>query len=146
MTLEIILNSFEWWLSMCKEPNSISKHGWVFFELFSCCDNLTGRNSSAWPRPVGFKHMLLLGAGCDPNSDPELNEKVKEYIINGPKVILHKPMNVATIMPNGIEDFHDVEKIYGDHYSKLRDIKTRVDPQNRLKGRIKPLISFKSAK
>lgn len=145
ISVKIILKAFDWWFSMCNEPTSIAKHGWLFFELFSCRENLTGRDSSAWPRPVDFKHMMLLGAGCDPNSDAELRDKVRQYMIDGPKVILGKATNDATIMPNGIEDYHDVAKIYGTSYSKLRGIKTRVDPENRLKGNIPPLSRDLSA-
>lgn len=138
MSESIILKSFNWWVSMLSEPNSIAENGYLLYEMFSCRDNLTGRNSSAWPRPVGYDHMLLLGAGCAPNSDKELSEKAKRYVIEGSEKILGVKIEDVVISPNAIEDFHSVKTIYGGNYEKLREIKTRVDPKNRLGGWIKP--------
>ena len=123
---------------MLDEPNSVAENGYLLYELFSCTDNLTGRHSSAWPRPVGYKHMLLLGTGCAPNSSKEVSDKAKKYIIEGPQKILGKSMGEVDIVPNGLEEFHDIERVYGDHMPKLRQVKARFDPKNRLKGWIKP--------
>lgn len=138
---EIIIKSISWWETILDDPTSVSKNGYLLYELFSCRDNLTGRHSSAWPRPVGYKHLMLLGTGCGPNEPKEVSDKAKQYLMEAPKKILGKLMNEVDIVPNALEDFHDIERIYGGHYEKLRQIKTRVDPQNRLQGWIEPLAA-----
>ena len=136
---DIIIRSFDWWAMMLNDASSVSNYGYLLYELFSCRDNLTGRSSSAWPRPVGYKHMMLLGAGCSPNETQEVSDKAKQYLLAGPEKILGKSIREVDVIPNALEDFHDVEKIYGSHLEKLRQVKTKVDPLNRLQGWIKPL-------
>jgi hypothetical protein len=143
LTESVITKSVEWWTSMLNEPNSIAENGWLLLELFSSRDSSTGRESNAWPRPVGFKHMVLLGSGCAPDSTDTVREKALKYIIEGPEKILGKSMSEVDITPNAIDTYHSVEKIYGGHYEKLRRIKTRVDPENRLQGWIKPYEGVK---
>lgn len=123
---------------MLTEPNSIASNGWLLFELFSCRDSETGPHSNAWPRPKGFKHMVLLGTGCAPGSTEEVRARARDYIIEGPEKILGKKMGEIDITPNGIDTYHSVERIYGGHFERLRRIKRRVDPGNRLKGWIEP--------
>ena len=135
---EIIVRSFDWWTSMLEDTSSVSKYGYLLYELFSCRDSLTGRQSSAWPRPVGYKHMMLLGAGCSPNETKEVSDKAKQYLVEAPEKIFDKSIKDVDVVPNALEDFHDVKKIYGNHYEKLRQVKTRVDPSNRLQGWISP--------
>ena len=84
--------------------------------------------------------MMLLGSGCAPGSETEVVKKARQYIIDAPKSILGKSIHEVNIIPNGIEDFHNVEKIYGDSYQKLQQVKTKVDPKDRLKGWITPLV------
>lgn len=123
---------------MLDEPNSVADNGMLLFELFSCKDNLTGRHSSAWPRPVGYKHMLCLGSGCAPNETKEVSDSARRSIMRAPEEIFGKTMKEVDTIPNCIEDYHDVERIYGSHLEKLRQVKTRVDPTDRLQGWIKP--------
>ncbi|KAK5106680.1 hypothetical protein LTS08_000801 [Lithohypha guttulata] len=132
MSESVILKSFEWWMSLQQEPNSIADNDWLLFELFACKDNLNGRHSSAWPRPVGYKHMLLVGAGCATGSTGELSNKAKQHVIDASMRILGKPLSETAVAPNAIEEFHSIEKMYGEHYAKLREVKTKVDPGNRL--------------
>lgn len=140
MSEEVVLKSFEWWTMLSKEPNSIADNDWLLFELFSCRDNLTGRNSSAWPRPEGYKHMLLIGAGCASGSSEELGDKARKFIIEASDSILGVPINKTATVPNAIESFHNIEHMYGDNHQKLREVKTRVDPRNRLGGWITPVV------
>lgn len=138
LTEDVVTKSLDWWLSMQDEPNFIADSGWLIYELFTCRDSPTGRESSGWPRPKGFKHMCLLGTGCTADSGDEIREKARQYILKGTEQILGKPVQEIDVAPNGLEDFHNVERTFGEHYEKLRRIKTRVDPLNRLKGWIEP--------
>lgn len=138
LTEDVVTRSLDWWTSMLSEPDSVADCGWLIFELFTCRDNLSGRDSSAWPRPVGFKHMVLLGTGCTANSSEEVREKARQYILKGSEEILGKPLQEVDVAPAGLDEYHNVERIFGHHYEKLRQVKTRVDPRNRLQGWIKP--------
>lgn len=138
LTEEIIVKSLDWWQKAAAEPSSVGKNVWLLFELFSCRDNLTGRDSSAWPRPVGFKHTLLLGTGWGLDGAPEDPQLAKKYIVDAHRDIFGKSVEDTIVAPNALEDFHNVKTVYGDHFDKLRTIKTRVDPRNRLKGWFKP--------
>lgn len=82
--------------------------------------------------------MLLLGSGCAPNSDKALGEKARRYIIKAPEQILDAKMEDVVIVPNALEDFHSIKTVYGDNYEKLREVKTRVDPKDKLGGWIRP--------
>lgn len=118
--------------------SSIAQNAWLLFELFTCRDNLSGRHSSVWPRPEGFKHIVLLDTGCAKDSSQEVRDRAKEYILEGPRKMLGKELTEIDTVPAGLDTYHNIERIYGEHYEKLRQIKTQVDPENRLQGWIKP--------
>ena len=149
----MVLSAFEWWNDMLSEPSSVKDQGYLVFELFSCRDNLAGRDSSAWPRPEGFKHMVLLGSGCLPKEKKEGEEGLmeleideeelaiaKRYIRDGPRRILGKrdDEDGVSVIPNAMEEWHNKKAIYGDKYDRLREVKRRYDPKNMLGGPIEP--------
>jgi hypothetical protein len=140
VTQDIVTGSFAWWDRVQKENGSVANHGYLLFELFSCRDNLTSRASSAWPRPLGYRHMVLIGGGCDPDAPKTDRDTAKDLVKeDGPQMILG-PEGAKTMMPipNALEDFHDKKLIYGGHYEKLRDIKKKYDPEDRMGGWIRP--------
>lgn len=139
LTEDHLLKSFEWWQRLAAEPSSCGDSAYLLYELFSCRDNETGRDSSAWPRPFGYRHMLLLGSGWGKDSPPEDERLARKYIIEGHQKILGKSVENVIVVPNALEDFHNINMVYGDHVEKLRTIKTRVDPRNRLQGWWEPL-------
>ena len=140
ITEEHVVRSFEWWDEVSRTGNTVADFGYLLFELFSCRDNLVSRVSSAWPRPEGYKHMLLIGAGCAPNAGKDQNAQAKWFIEErGPKLILGEEVAAKMIpVPNALEDFHDMSKTYGSHYQRLREVKRKYDPNDRLKGWIRP--------
>jgi hypothetical protein len=138
LTEAVILKAFKWWGTMGAEPTSVAENGYLLFELFSCRDSLTGRHSSAWPRPPGYKHLMLMGTGCAKGGSQAEMAKAEEYIIEGSKQIMGKSIGEVDVVPNCLEVFHNIERIYGEHYGKLREVKRRVDPHNRLQGWIRP--------
>lgn len=138
MTEEHVVRSFDWWNKVAEQPSSVSEFGFLLFELFSCRDSLTSRASSAWPRPLGYKHMLLIGAGCAPEAGKEENAKARELVeVDGPKILGEASKDYMPI-PNALEEFHDMKRVYGGHYDTLREVKRRYDPQDRMGGWIRP--------
>lgn len=105
------------------------------------------RADSAWPRPATARHIILLGTGCSPTAPAAENELAQRLCRDGHdhilgidleedenrREVLRKGMN---FVPNTVEEFHDQRLIYGEHWSKLRALKARYDPNGRLKGPI----------
>lgn len=138
LTEEDVLRSFQWWEKVQSQPTSVADHGYLLFELFSCRDNLVSRATSAWPRPLGFKHMLLIGAGCNPGSPKEDFETAKAFVKDdGPQILGTDAKNMMPI-PNALESFHNMEKVYGSNYEKLKEVKRKYDPEDRMGGWIRP--------
>jgi len=54
-------------------------------------------------------------------------------------MIFGRDVRDLDVVPNALEDFHNIERVYGEHYIRLRQIKTRVDHDDRLGGWIRPL-------
>lgn len=141
LTEEHVVNSFAWWDEVgASKVGTVGNNPNFLLELFSCRDNLTARASSAWPRPVGFKHMLLLGTGCDGEGTQEERDEAKRLIKDvAPRQILgEKGAKEMIVIPNGVEGFHDHAKMYGEHWPRLRQIKAKYDPDNRLGGWVPP--------
>ena len=83
--------------------------------------------------------MVLLGTGAAKDAGEEELRMAREKLIAGPKEILgEEGAREVGIVPNAIEEFHDVKKIYGGNWERLCGIKRRYDPGNRLKGHFKP--------
>jgi len=135
LTEEIIVKSFDWYDKVVATGGSIKDCGYLVFELFCTRDSLTSRIDSAWPRPSGFIHQLLLGAGSHPSGGAAEDAKAKQLVAEGTKDVFGPGVEVD-IVPNAMEDFHDVKAIYGENYSKLQILKKRYDPENKLKGPI----------
>jgi hypothetical protein len=106
LTTDVILRSFAWYDELSTQPGSIKDNGYLIFELFCTTDSLTSRNDSAWPRPVGFKHMVLLGAGAHASASKAENELAAKLLADGMEYVFGKGAKID-IVPNGVEEFHD---------------------------------------
>lgn len=141
MTEDVIKKAIAWWTTTLDEPGSVKNHGYLLFELFTATDNVAGRYASAWPRPTGYTHQVLLGGGCAPDAPPEEVARARQVVIDAHPKIFGKPVEELNAVPNALEDFHNIKGVYGDNYDRLREVKTRVDPHDRLGGWFRPLTS-----
>ncbi|KPI38969.1 uncharacterized protein AB675_4445 [Cyphellophora attinorum] len=142
LTEDMVLSALDWWATdnAQNKHGSVADQGYLLFELFSCRDNLTSQASSAWPRPLGFKHMVLIGSGCSADApDSDLREAKRLVRDVGPaKILGAESAKHMVAIPNAMEDFHDLKAIYGENLPRLQEIKKKYDPNNRIKGRILP--------
>ncbi|KIW07641.1 uncharacterized protein PV09_01584 [Verruconis gallopava] len=132
---DILMKSFEWYDECSMAANdSLGSYSSLVFELFCTSESKSGRLSSGWPRPPGFKHMILIQSGSPGRSAAD--DVARELAMQGPSFILGPSANRSSTA-NAIEDFHDVQEIYGENYEKLKELKRQYDSKNRLNGWIK---------
>lgn len=111
-------------------------------------------SSCAWPRPAGAQHVLLLGPGCPFNAGEETENFARDIAIEAPSKIVGDTQD-AHVLPNLVEDFHDVKEVlffpplnlmlifyslllqtWGAHFGRLQGLRRIYDPRNKLKGAI----------
>jgi hypothetical protein len=139
MTSEVITKSFEWYDKAAASAPAVKDNIYLLFELFCCRDSLTPRTSSGWPRPKGFKHMVLLGAGVPSTASGEDDKLAKQLVAGGARDIFGEE-GKFDICPNSLEDYHSVVDVYAENYAKLQRLKGEFDPGNKLKG---PIVGVK---
>jgi hypothetical protein len=110
LTEDIIFKAFNWHDNGLSKGSPIKDSLYLLFELFCTRDSLSGRTASAWPRPAGAKHVVLLGTGTKKGASVEEDAMAKQLCADGAAVVLGEKVK-ADIMPNAIEDFHDVEAV-----------------------------------
>lgn len=113
LTEEVIVKSFEWYSNLQSaghQGSSIRDCGYLVFELFCARDSLTSRADSAWPRPKGFKHQVLLGAGTRPGASAEEDALAAKLVEDGTAFIFGEGTKID-IVPNAAESFHSVEAV-----------------------------------
>lgn len=107
----IIMNAFAWYdKTQTAGDGSIGPCSSMLFELF-CVTDAPDRSASGWPRPVGFKHMVLLGSGA-PTIGP-MHDLAKQLVIDGSKEVIGADAKLD-VTPNALEDFHDPKDVSGD--------------------------------
>jgi hypothetical protein len=109
ITEDVILKSFEWYEDATASSDAIKDGVYLLFELFSARDSLTARTDSGWPRPVGFRHMVLLGAGTSPRASAVDDALAKRLVAGGAQYIFGD--GKIDIAPNAMEDYHSVEAV-----------------------------------
>lgn len=70
------------------------------------------RASTAWPHPLGARHVLLLGTGCRPDASEGENQLARKLIMEGYSYIFENYQLAETdFVPNAIENFHHTKKV-----------------------------------
>ncbi|MCJ1475956.1 hypothetical protein MMC13_004620 [Lambiella insularis] len=87
-------------------------------------------HATAWPHPTTQHHVLQFGVGYPTGMDCT-EELALEMLQRGLQEVPLAPVKQGAFMPNFVERFMDVKKIYGANYGKLRLIKTKYDPRGR---------------
>ncbi|KAB8259403.1 FAD-binding domain-containing protein [Aspergillus pseudonomiae] len=134
---ETVTKAIKWFEEVQKVDESFGDCTYLIFELLSSRDPAAGSASSAWPRPKGAKHILLLGTGCPADAGPSKEKLARDLAIEAPSNVLESSTDVH-VLPNGIEDYHAPTKIWGPHVAKLQSLRVRYDPRRRFKGAVNP--------
>jgi hypothetical protein len=106
---DILTKAFGWYEKIqTVADGALGPYASLVLELFCTSDSKAGRLSSGWPRPAGFKHMVLIQTGAPTTG--ELNDLSKQILRDGPKEILgpHAKLDVTT---NALEEFHDMRAV-----------------------------------
>ncbi|KAL4795894.1 FAD-binding domain-containing protein [Aspergillus venezuelensis] len=135
ITKEHVLRAVEWSDEISKIDAALGDCTYLIFELLSSRDPINGPSSCAWPRPPGAKHILLLGTGCPADAEADKEKLARDLAIKAPAQVLG-PNADFSVLPSGLEDYHDVDKIWGPHVEQLQELRRRYDPRCRFKGAV----------
>jgi hypothetical protein len=106
---EIIMNAFGWYnKTQTEDGGAVAPFSSMLFELFCTTDSKSGRHASAWPRPKGFQHLVLLQSGAA--GPGEADAAGKKLVLEGPDYVLGKGAP-KHFVANALEDFHDVRAV-----------------------------------
>ncbi|RAL06923.1 FAD-binding oxidoreductase [Aspergillus homomorphus CBS 101889] len=133
ITKEHVINAVQWFEGIREIDAALGDCTYLIFELLSSCDPVGGISSCAWPRAPEMKHILLLGTGCPAGADASKEHLARVLAIKAPAQVLGTDADL-NVLPNGLENYHDVTKIWGAHVTKLQDLRKRYDPRRRFKG------------
>ncbi|KAJ5341709.1 hypothetical protein N7541_010833 [Penicillium brevicompactum] len=106
ITKEIVIKAIRWFEGLREIDESLGNCTYLIFELLSSRDLAGGVSTSAWPRPSGMKHILLLGTGCPSDAGPVKEKLARDLAIQAPSEVLGDNADVD-VLPNGFEDYHD---------------------------------------
>lgn len=127
-----IVEAFSWFDKLRSLGPSFAQYSILVFELFAFAQPLNAsRDDLAWPRPKGASHYLMLQAGFDAGESKEQESKAIEVVVDGPASILGSDYP-RRFVPNFVETFHNMRLTYGEHYEKLRQVKQKYNPQDKL--------------
>ncbi|KAL4898881.1 hypothetical protein BDW74DRAFT_164353 [Aspergillus multicolor] len=135
ITKDHVIKAVEWFDGIQEIDATLGDCTYLIFELLSSRDPVDGISSCAWPRAPGAKHILLLGTGCPAEADASKEQLARDLAIKAPAQVLGADTDI-NVLPNGLEDYHDVIEVWGPHVAKLQDLRKRYDPRLRFKGAI----------
>ncbi|PLB44948.1 FAD-binding domain-containing protein [Aspergillus steynii IBT 23096] len=135
MSAETIVKTVKWSEEIRELDESLGDCTYIIFELLSSREPGGPISNCAWPRPAGFKHILLLGTGCPGDSGPVKEKLARDLACQAAYRVLGEGADFH-YLPNGFEDFHDARKTWGPHFAQLQTARNHYDPKNKFKGAI----------
>ncbi|KAF2464921.1 cysteine desulfurase [Lindgomyces ingoldianus] len=135
VTEDLILRTWKWFDETLVWEPKLNAGTFVLIEIMqsNAFNTVKSRSATGWPRPDG-RHILQLGCGAlNRECTEELHRKAIKALAEGAEQILDR-YSVSDCLPRDFEEFHDPVEMFGENVEKLRAIKKRVDPKNRLKG------------
>ncbi|KIX09742.1 uncharacterized protein Z518_00823 [Rhinocladiella mackenziei CBS 650.93] len=129
----LIFRTWDWFNKLLAKDPRLSAGAFALIEIMQppAFSTLTSPTSAAWPHTKN-RHILQLGTGAFPGS-AESDALAIKALAEAPWEI-SLTHTEADYIPNFIDSFNDVQKIYGGNYAKLKEIKKKYDPKGRLGG------------
>ena len=94
--------------------------------------SLKSSADAAWPHTKN-RHVVQLGAAA-PRNRPELEGVVLRALKDAPREIVGETHNESDFIPNFLNEFNDVRRIFGGNYGRLVGLKRRYDPKGLFGG------------
>jgi len=135
VTEDLIRRAWKWYEeTLAKEPKA-NAGTFVLIELMQkeAFNLVKSRQDTGWPRPLGGRHILQLGAGSLKGSEDDVHKFTVDRLADAASEILDG-YNPGHCLPRDFEPLHEPVKIFGENVEKLRAVKDRVDPKRRLKS------------
>ncbi|KAF2873051.1 cysteine desulfurase [Massariosphaeria phaeospora] len=134
ITEDLIRRTWKWFdETLIMEPK-LNAGTFVLIELMQkeAFNTVKSRADTGWPRSKG-RHILQFGCGALKGCSEELQKVATERLAAGAREILDE-YSVGDCLPRDFEEFHDPVEMFGENVERLRSVKKRVDPKDRLKG------------
>ncbi|KAL2823245.1 hypothetical protein BDW59DRAFT_180716 [Aspergillus cavernicola] len=135
LSRETIIRAVRWSDGIQRLDESLGDCTYLILELFASRDPAGSVSDSAYPRPAGMKHLLILGTGCPSDAGLDKEKLAHDLAAQATSHILGKDEE-PHYLPSGQEDFYDPQKIWGPHFPRLQSIRRRYDPRKRFKGAV----------
>ncbi|KAF2740985.1 cysteine desulfurase [Polyplosphaeria fusca] len=135
LTPDIIRKTWKWFDDTLLQEPKANAGTFVLIEMMQrpSFNSVKERTATGWPRPQG-RHILQIGTGVlNAVCTQDLHDYAEKRLgAGGPEIL--PDYSAANCLPRDFEVFHDPVQMFGENVEKLRAIKKRVDPNNRLKG------------
>ncbi|KAF2712030.1 FAD-binding domain-containing protein [Pleomassaria siparia CBS 279.74] len=134
VTEDLIKKTFKWYEDSLAQQPKLNAGTFVLIELMQkeAFNSVKSRKDTGWPRPNG-RHILQLGTGALKDSGEELHKFAVKRLADAASEILDD-YKTGDCMPRDFEGHHEPEKIFGENVERLRAVKKRVDPNNRIRA------------
>ncbi|GIZ44771.1 hypothetical protein CKM354_000796000 [Cercospora kikuchii] len=130
LTPELVMKAFDWQRQLTDAGADAN----VMFELWGVRGSSSGPGASAWPRSDQCRHFCMLSMGAAPNASIEDIARAVQLIKDGPVEILGTEYDESFIATSALDDYHNIEKVYGDNWERVLSVKKRYDGNAKLQS------------
>ncbi|KAF2655312.1 cysteine desulfurase [Lophiostoma macrostomum CBS 122681] len=135
ITEDLIKRTWTWFdQTLIREPK-LNAGTFVLIEIMQkeAFNSVKSRSDTGWPRADG-RHVLQLGTGAlNASCTKEVYDLAVQSLADGAKAICDN-YSVENCLPRDWEEFHDAIQMFGENVPKLREVRKRVDPKDKLRG------------